>query len=84
MGQAAMELGTAVRDARRKAGLTQAELGEFLGGVDRHVIAAIERGRVTAQVQRILDLFEAVGLELELRPRTVGHAARGVHAADRQ
>ena len=78
---AAKELGAAIRRARRAAGLTQAELGEFAGGADRHMIAALERGEVTTQLQRLLDIVDAVGLEIDLRPRTVRLASSvGEHA----
>lgn len=62
-------LGTSIRAARRAAGLTQAELGEFVGA-DRYAIAALERGRTTTQVQRLFDVLGAIGLEVEVRPRT--------------
>ncbi len=80
----AQELGTAIRQARRKAGLTQAELGEFVGGADRHMIASLERGELTRQLLRLLDIIDAVGLEINLRPRTArlaveASAAGGEH-----
>lgn len=63
-------LGKAIRQARRRTGLTQSELGEF-AGADRFAIAAIERGKFTTQVQRLLAVIDAVGLELTLTPRTL-------------
>lgn len=73
--QTASRLGQDIRDARIAAGLTQAELGEFVGDVDRHSIAAIERGQVTKQVARLLGMLDAMGLEIELVPCSV-HRAR--------
>jgi len=73
----AVELGQAIRRARKDAGLTQADLGAFVGDADRHVVAAIERGEVTTQLQRLLDIVDALGLEIALRPRTQRLAASG-------
>lgn len=67
---AAKELGSAMRRARRALGLTQGELGQYVGGVDRHVVAAIERGEFTQQVQRLIALLDVLGLELTVRPRS--------------
>lgn len=67
---AANELGETIRRARVAANLTQSDLGEFCGGVDRHVIAAIERGAVTTQVQRLFDVLDVLGLDIRVRPRT--------------
>jgi transcriptional regulator with XRE-family HTH domain len=62
-------LATRIKAARREAGLTQAELGEFVGA-DRYAIAALERGHLTTQVRRLLQVLDAVGLEIDLQPRT--------------
>jgi transcriptional regulator with XRE-family HTH domain len=67
---AARELGQQIRAARERAGLTQAELGQFVGGADRHMIASLERGDVTTQVRRLLAILDAVGLDISLTPRT--------------
>jgi transcriptional regulator with XRE-family HTH domain len=82
----AVRIGAALRAARKRAGLTQSELAEFIGGVDRHVIARLERGDTTTQLQRLLELLDVVGLELEVRPRTVrlattSGAERSPHSA---
>jgi HTH-type transcriptional regulator/antitoxin HipB len=75
---AAAALGAAIRRARVDANLTQADVGEFLGGLDRHVVAALERGVVTTQVQRLLELLDVLGLELNVKPRTHGYATAHV------
>lgn len=69
------EIGAAIRAARKGAGLTQADLGDFIGA-DRFAIADIERGEVTAQVRRLLDLIDILGLEIVVRPRTLGLASQ--------
>ncbi len=66
---AASQIGAAIKDARLRAGLTQSELGEFVCA-DRFAIASLESATVTTQVRRLLDVLDAVGLELDLRPLT--------------
>lgn len=63
-------LGAALRAERLAAGLTQQDLAEF-AGVDRHVVAAIERGQVAAQVRRMVNLFDLLGLDLVPVPRAI-------------
>lgn len=72
--QPAVQLGHNIREARIAAGLTQADLGDFAGGIDRHTIAAIENGQATKQLERVLTLLDALGLEVELVPRAVRRA----------
>ncbi|HEY9555198.1 MAG TPA: helix-turn-helix domain-containing protein [Acidimicrobiales bacterium] len=72
---AAHQLGAAVRAARKDAGLTQSELGELIDGMPRHMLADVENGRLTRQAQRLLAIFDAVGLELVLQPRSARLAA---------
>ncbi len=69
------DLGRTIRAARRSAGLTQAGLGDFVG-TDRFTIAALERGQATTQVKRLFEVLSAVGLEIEIRPRTSRLASR--------
>lgn len=58
-----------VRDARRRAGLTQRELARR-SGVEQPVISAYERGRRQPTLPTLLRLLRAAGFELdaELRP----------------
>jgi transcriptional regulator with XRE-family HTH domain len=71
----AQDLGRSIREARLRAGLTQADLGEFVGGADRHMIASLERGEFTTQMRRLLSILDAVGLEIALTPRSARLAA---------
>lgn len=79
----ASAVGVALRAARQRAGLTQAELGEFAGGVDRHLVAALERGQVTIQTQRLFQLLSALGLDLVVRPAASHQPAAEDAAKDR-
>ena len=73
---AADRLGAALRHARKRAGLTQAELGEF-AGIDRFAVAAIERGHATTQLRRLFALLDAVGLDLVVTPLSCRLATAG-------
>lgn len=62
-----------IREARLRAGLTQAELAER-SGRDRTVVARWEQGLVAPSVDTLAELVEACGFELplELVPRDEG------------
>lgn len=62
--------GAVLRTVRRRAGLTQRQLGER-AGVTQPVIAAYESGRRQPSVPALLRLVRAAGhrLDLGLRPR---------------
>jgi uncharacterized protein len=63
-----MNAGTALRYARRRAGLTQRELAER-AGVPQPAIARIERGVVSPRIATLDRLLAATGEALELAPR---------------
>jgi transcriptional regulator with XRE-family HTH domain len=54
-----------IREARLRAGLTQAELAERTGR-DRSVIARWEQGAVAPSVETLLELVRACGFDLPL------------------
>jgi transcriptional regulator with XRE-family HTH domain len=54
-----------IREARLRAGLTQAELAERTGR-DRSVIARWEQGAVAPSVETLVELVRACGLDLPL------------------
>ena len=60
--------GRMVRDARRRAGLTQRQLAAK-AGIPQETIARIERGRVDPRVMTLDRLLEACGVGLESMPR---------------
>lgn len=57
-----------IRLARRRAGLSQAELARR-AGLPRSVLNAYERGHRQPGVDSLCRILEAVGLELRLAPR---------------
>lgn len=58
-------LGAAIRHYREQAGLTQAELAER-AGLHRTYLSALEQGRGTEQVKRILQLLKHLGVRVTL------------------
>ena len=64
-----MRGGVLIREARRRAGLTQRELADRLG-TTQSAIARLERGRTEPSYQRVVEAVRACGLVLvaQLRP----------------
>ncbi|MDC0357775.1 helix-turn-helix domain-containing protein [Oligoflexia bacterium] len=61
-------LGNAIRTVRKRAGLTQKELGDQLG-MDQATVSYIERGNPGSRLDTILHLLSVLDLAMELRPR---------------
>ncbi len=59
--------GIILRDARRDARLTQAELAKRIGA-DKSYISRIEKGVTVPSVATFYRLVNAMGLSVELRP----------------
>jgi len=55
-----------VREARRRAGLTQAELAAR-AGTTQSAIARLERGNGSPSLERISELLAACGFEVQVR-----------------
>lgn len=60
--------GRMVREARRRAGMTQRQLAAK-SGIPQETIARIERGRVDPRIGTVDRLLEACGYGLESMPR---------------
>jgi HTH-type transcriptional regulator/antitoxin HipB len=61
-------LGRSIRAARRKAGLTQAELAAR-SLTNRQTIIGLESGHETRAIESLFDTLAALGLELAVRTR---------------
>jgi len=75
-----MEAATLVREARRRAGLSQAELAAR-AGTTQSAIARLERGRASPSFRRVGELIEACGLELRVRLAPLPPSAARLRAA---
>lgn len=77
--------GIIVREARRRAGLSQAELARR-AGTTQSAIARLERGGTEPSLDRVVELLRACGLELQFRLTPVDDSdwlvARGNLALD--
>ncbi|WP_432546157.1 helix-turn-helix domain-containing protein [Kineococcus sp. SYSU DK004] len=62
------QLGQALADLRRAAGMNQQELAEW-AGVSRQYLSVLETGDVSLQVRRLLDLLAVLGHDLAVVPR---------------
>lgn len=64
------DIARAVRDARKALGLRQDELAAA-AGVGVRFLVELEHGKPTVQLEKVLAVLQAVGLDLEVRPRTL-------------
>lgn len=60
-------LGTAIRDTRKQKKMTQADLAAITG-TSIKFISDVERGKETAQIDKVLTLARALGLYLYVTP----------------
>jgi transcriptional regulator with XRE-family HTH domain len=65
----ARELGAIIRRGRRARGWSQQALATA-AGVTRPTVAAVESGKDTARVGLAFRLLGALGLDVDVRPRT--------------
>ena len=63
------QIGNAIRRARKKAGMSQSELGEKTG-LRQGTISQIEKGHSAAKLETILAILSALNLELRINERT--------------
>jgi y4mF family transcriptional regulator len=71
-----VQLGAAVRAARERMGLTQAQLARR-AAVGLKFLYELESGKDTLRADKVLDVLEVLGLELVVAPRGADEAARG-------
>lgn len=64
----AAELGELVKAMRRDQGLLQADLAGLSGSGNRFV-GDLERGKPTLQLQKVLDMLDLLGLEVQIAPK---------------
>ena len=64
-----IELGAIIRSRRKQIGLKQQQLADE-SGVCCAVVSEIENGKKTAQVGLVLNLLDALGLDLTVTERS--------------
>lgn len=62
------QIGNTIRRARKKAGMSQSQLGEKTG-LRQGTISQIEKGHPAAKLETILAIISALDLELQISPR---------------
>ncbi len=74
--KAVKELSEVIKQERKANKLTQKELGDFAGtGVN--FISQLERGKISARLDKVLSVFQVLGLELKIeRGKEVVSASR--------
>lgn len=73
----ALEIGYAIKDARSKLGLTQAQLAEA-AGISKRCLWSLELGQNSGvQLDKLLAVFKVLGLDLQI----VAYRASAVEAA---
>jgi HTH-type transcriptional regulator / antitoxin HipB len=70
----AESLGTKVRARRASLSLSQSDLAD-LAGVSERFVRFVEQGKATVQLEPLLSVLGALGLELKLEP-AVSQSAR--------
>ena len=60
------ELGALIRAVRRRQGLLQVDLAG-LGNSGNRFVVDLERGKPTVQLQKVFDMLDLLGLEVEVR-----------------
>jgi HTH-type transcriptional regulator/antitoxin HipB len=62
------EIGARIRNRRTRLGLTQVDLAG-VARVTPRLVGEIENGKGTAQLEGVLRVLSALGLDIHLRPR---------------
>jgi HTH-type transcriptional regulator/antitoxin HipB len=69
LGRTPAQIGSAIRRARKQAGLNQAALG-LRAGMRQPALSLIERGNPAARIDSVLALLSALDLEFQIAPRS--------------
>jgi HTH-type transcriptional regulator / antitoxin HipB len=66
--RSSIELGAVIREQRKRLALKQLDLAG-LGNTGNRFIVDVENGKPTAQIQKVLDLLDLLGLEVVVRAK---------------
>lgn len=62
------ELGLQIKIRREKLGYTQAYVSEYTG-LSISFISEVENGKETAQINKVMQLMQILGMDLEIKER---------------
>lgn len=68
--RSSVQLGDLIRTVRRSQGLLQMDLAG-LGNSGNRFVVDLERGKPTVQLQKVLDMLDLLGLEVEVHWKRV-------------
>jgi len=71
LGRDPKQIGTSIRRARKKQGLSQTALAEKVG-LRQETISLIETGNPSARLESLLTILAALDLEFQIAPRSKG------------
>ena len=66
------QLGNAIRNARKKLGMSQSELGKKAGR-RQETISLLENGNSAAKLETVLTVLSALNLEIQIHPRSFSY-----------
>jgi len=72
----AKDIGSLIRDQRKKQKLDQAELAEKIGA-NRRWVLEVERGKPRAEIGLVLKTLDALGLTLSIQGEAAAHRRGG-------
>jgi len=64
-----VQLGAAIRLTRKQLKITQKDLA-MASGTGLRLIIDLERGKATCQIGKILDVLQALGLQIEIQNKS--------------
>lgn len=70
----AKEIGQTIKERRKLLGVNQQTLSD-LAGIGINTLVAIERGEGNPQLTTLLQLFDTLGLQLDITIKTIRHEA---------
>ena len=66
--RSSVELGVVIREQRKRLALKQLDLAG-MGNTGNRFIVDLENGKLTVQLQKVLDVMDLLGLELVVRAK---------------
>jgi HTH-type transcriptional regulator / antitoxin HipB len=66
--QSVETIGRLIRSERKRQGILQQDLAD-LSGVSLHFLSNLENGKPTVEFQKVLQVLQSLGIEMDLRGR---------------
>ena len=69
LGRDPKQIGSIIRRARKRMGLSQTQLGD-MSGLRQETISLLENGNPASKLETILSVLNAMDLEFQIAPRS--------------